>query len=56
MAHRVYTNKDKAKVLARARKQHQREIALWKDDKGVWHAALGLRNVPNWAVEVEYIR
>lgn len=56
MTKRVYTSTNKQKVLARALHEKQEKITLWKDEKGVWHAAKGPNNTPNWAVEVEHIR
>ena len=56
MAKRIYTSKDKIKVLAEANKMKQAKVSLWKDPDGFWHAAQGPSNVPNWAVEVEHVR
>jgi len=56
MAKRVYTSKDKQKVLANAIKKGQKKISLWKGPDGVWHAALGPENTPDWAVEVEHVK
>lgn len=53
---RVYTSKNKDKVLQRALKDKQVRISLWKSKEGIWHAALGRENVPNHAIEVEHIR
>jgi hypothetical protein len=53
---RIYTNKDKAKVLRHAKRKRQVSISLWKDPEGKWHAAHGPNNVPDWAVEVEHIQ
>ncbi len=52
---KVYTSKDKSKVLKRAIEDGQRKISLWKGPDGVWHAAHGPQHVPNWAVEVELL-
>lgn len=56
MANRIFTSKDKEKVLARAIFNKQAKISLWKDSNGVWHAALGPENTPKDAIEVDHIR
>ena len=53
---RVYTSKDKDKVLQHALKNNFDKISLWKDLKGVWHAAKGPNHVPSYALVVEHIK
>lgn len=53
---RIYTSKNKAKVLARAIKDKQKQISLWQSPDGVWHAALGPTCVPDWAIAIEHIK
>ena len=53
---RIFTSKDKKKVLDRAIKDDQSKISLWQGPDQVWHAAKGPRNVPDWAINVEYIK
>lgn len=53
---RVYTNKDKQKVLANAIRKNQEKISLWKDSNEIWHAAHGPRHVPILALEVIHIK
>jgi hypothetical protein len=53
---RVYTSKNKEKVLADALRKKQEKISLWRGPDGVWHAANGPQHVPNWAVDVEHVR
>ncbi len=46
-------SKDKSKVLKSAIALGRK--VLWKDAKGVWHAATDRFNTPHWATETEDI-
>lgn len=56
MKKRIYTSKDKKRVLKRARDENWEKISLWKDSYGIWHLAKDPQNVPNWAAEVEHVK